>query len=237
MNKFSYYIARIFDKFANKNRRDDYRKLWNGLSVTRDQAILNVIGKTNDAGILQSGLDFKEILSETIGLKKQDKVLEIGCGIGRNGMVLSPLCNFWIGCDVSSNMLRIARQNLKNITNFNLFEIEGYDLACVKGSSFDVVYCTTVFMHLEEWDRYNYVKEGYRILKERGRIYIDNFTICTEDGWKTFIDHCNIPRKQRTPYISKSSTPQELETFLQRTGFKDIFIGTRKEFVYAYGIK
>ena len=34
----------------------------------------------------------------------------------------------------------------------------------IADSSIDVVYSTVVFMHLESWDRYAYVKEARRVL-------------------------------------------------------------------------
>ena len=48
-----------------------------------------------------------------------------------------------------------------------LVEISGYDLSGVADASVDVVYCTVVFMHLESWDRYNYISEAFRVLRPR----------------------------------------------------------------------
>ena len=74
--------------------------------------------------------------------------------------------------------------------------------------SIDVVYCTVVFMHLDEWDRYEYVKEAFRVLKPGGRAYFDNFNLMSEEGWAIFESHHQI--SERPSHISKSSTPQEL---------------------------
>jgi len=42
-----------------------------------------------------------------------------------------------------------------------------------------------VFMHLESWDRYNYISEAFRALRPGGRIYVDNINLCSDGGWKS----------------------------------------------------
>lgn len=84
-------------------------------------------------------------------------------------------------------------KRLSKFKNVRLVEISGFDLKPIADASVDVLYCTVVFMHLEEWDRYNYVLEAYRVLRPGGRIYIDNFSLCTEEGWSVFETHRNIP--------------------------------------------
>ncbi len=113
-------------------------------------------------------------LQESAGIRKVDVVLEIGCGIGRVRRVVAPLCRKWIGCDVASNMLSLAAERLRDLLNVELKEITGYDLTGLADASVDVVYCTVVFMHLEPWDRYNYLLEAFRVLRPNGRIYVDN---------------------------------------------------------------
>jgi ubiquinone/menaquinone biosynthesis C-methylase UbiE len=59
-------------------------------------------------------------------------------------------------------------------------EISGYNLSGVADASVDVVYCTVVFMHLESWDRYNYILEAFRALRPGGRIYVDNSNLSAQ---------------------------------------------------------
>jgi ubiquinone/menaquinone biosynthesis C-methylase UbiE len=93
-------------------------------------------------------------------------VLEIGAGVGRVGMVLAPICKGWIGVDMSENMLRHIERRLAGLTNVRTVATNGFDLSGIASESVDVVYSTVVFMHLDEWDRYGYIKEGcFRILK------------------------------------------------------------------------
>src|SRR5712671_1300090 len=141
--------------------RSEYKKVWSALSTTGDQAKLHVIGVTDEDALQATGEETLRFLQDSVGIGKNDVVLEIGCGVGRVGKVVAPLCRKWIGCDVASNMLSLTAKRLKDLSNVELVEISGYDLSGVADASVDVVYCTVVFMHLESWDRYNYVSERF----------------------------------------------------------------------------
>src|SRR5256886_5017420 len=164
--------------------RSEYKKVWSALSTTEEQAKLHVIGVTEEAALQATGEETLRFLQESVGIRKDDVVLEIGCGIGRVGKVVAPLCRKWIGCDVASNMLALAAERLRDLSNVELVEISGYNLSVVADVSVDVVYCTVVFMHLESWDRYNYISEAFRVLRPGGRIYVDNINLCSDGGWK-----------------------------------------------------
>jgi SAM-dependent methyltransferase len=217
--------------------RSEYKKVWSALSTTHDQAKLHVIGVTDEDALRATGEETLRFLQESVGIRKDDLVLEIGCGIGRVGKVVAPLCRKWVGCDVASNMLSLAAERLGDLANVELKEISGYDLKGVADASADVVYCTVVFMHLESWDRYNYVLEAFRVLRPNGRIYIDNINLCTDRGWEVFETHRAMSPANRPPHMTQNSTPQEIETYLKRAGFSDVRIRTDDDWVRASGIK
>src|SRR4029077_10305955 len=160
--------------------RSEYKKVWSALSTPEGQAKLHFIGVTEEAALESTGEHTLRVLQESVGIRTDDVDVEFGCGIGRVGKVVAPLCQRWIGCDVASNMLSLAAERLGDLPNVELKEITGYDLRGVGDASADVVYCTVVFMHLESWDRYNYVLEGFRVLRPNGRIYVDNINLCTD---------------------------------------------------------
>jgi SAM-dependent methyltransferase len=217
--------------------RSEYKKVWSALSTTGDQAKLHVIGVTDEDALRATGEETLRFLQESVGIRKDDVVLEIGCGIGRVGRVVAPLCRKWIGCDVASNMLSLAAERLQNLPNVELKEISGYDLKGVEDASADVVYCTVVFMHLESWDRYNYILEAFRVLRPNGRIYVDNINLCSDGGWKVFETHRALLPANRPPHITQNSTPQEIETYLRRAGFSEVQIRTDDDWIRASGIK
>lgn len=219
--------------------RGDYKNVWNSLSKTKTDAYLVVSGYTDEDKFHADAEDTADILRQTVGVKPEDRILEIGCGVGRVGRVLSPFVKEWIGCDVSANMLRIAGRRLLGLPNIRLQEISGYDLQPIPDASVDVVYTTVVFMHLEEWDRYNYVLEAKRVLKPGGRFYCDNVDIASATGWAVFEEsRLNFSPRERPPQISKCSSQPELETFLKRAGFEQVRVAGRLDFwAYAWGVK
>ena len=217
--------------------RSEYKKVWSALSTTHDQAKLHVIGVTDEDALRATGEQTLGFLQESVGIRKDDVVLEIGCGIGRVGRMVAPLCRKWIGCDVASNMLSLAAERLRDMPNVELKEISGYDLKGVADASVDVVYCTVVFMHLESWDRYNYILEAFRVLRPNGRIYVDNINLCSDGGWKVFEVHRAMASTNRPPHMTQNSTPQEIETYLKRAGFSDVQVCTDDDWIRASGVK
>jgi ubiquinone/menaquinone biosynthesis C-methylase UbiE len=217
--------------------RYEYKAVWTALAETAQGAKAQVIGDVDEDYILEAAEETRRWLEETITINRDDVILEIGCGIGRVGQVLAPRCKRWIGCDVSPNMLEFARQRLALFDNVDLVEISGFDLSPIPSNSVDVVYCTVVFMHLDEWDRYNYILEASRVLRMGGRIFVDNFNLRTEEGWTVFDGQRRIHPQQRPAAISKSSTPQELEVYLRKAGFQQIQIRENATWVQAYAVK
>ena len=202
--------------------RSAYKKVWELQSQDMDVASLAVAGHTDLATLELTARGTIDMLKATVGIGPLDVILEIGCGIGRVGLPLSKECLHWVGTDISSGMLRHAAARLKDRPNTTLVELSTVGLQEFPVDSFDLVYCTIVFMHLLEWDRYRYVEEAFRILRPGGRCYIDNFTVDTETGWKIFMESSSYPIDRRPAHISMSSSREELRTYLTRAGFAEV---------------
>lgn len=203
----------------NFSERSDYKKTWESLTKDFKSAQHYVAGHNDPAEFSRSADITLGVLRSTIGINPNDIILEIGCGVGRVGKVLSPLVQKWIGTDISSGMISQAGFYLKEEKNIELVTLEKPNLSQIADQSVDAVYCTVVFMHLLEWDRYRYVQEALRILKPGGRAYFDNVDITTEHGWKVFTDGCRYPATERPAQISMVSSADELLTYGQRAGF------------------
>lgn len=215
----------------------DYKSTWNALSTSERDALMHVAGYTDEAKLDFTAGQTLDQLRGKIGIRPGDTYLEIGCGVGRVGRRLAPLVQEWIGCDVAGNMLAHARARLADLPNVRLVEIAGNDLAPIADESVDAVYCTVVFMHLEEWDRWAYVREAYRVLRPGGRLYCDNINIASDQGWELFLASAGFPAAQRPAHISRCSSVPEFETFFRRAGFRDIRIATPELWVQGWGTK
>jgi SAM-dependent methyltransferase len=217
--------------------RSDYKSVWTKLSGSLSSAKMHVSGTEDEAVFEASGAGTSEFLLTNVGIKATDVVLEIGCGVGRVGKHLAGRCRRWIGADVSPNMLKFAAERLRDFSNVEFIELSGNDLRPLADNSIDVVYCTVVFMHLEGWDRYNYVAEAFRVLRPGGKLYIDNVNLCSDAGWSIFETHRKFSPAQRPDHITVCSTPQELEEYLRRAGFEKIQSQPGDELIAVWGRK
>jgi SAM-dependent methyltransferase len=216
---------------ARRVPRSAYQETWDAVSRSLSDARYSVAGTADAAELERSGESTaNDIATETL-ITPNDAVLEIGCGVGRVGRHLAARCGQWIGADVSTQMLRHAEQALTGRANVRFVHLNGIDLAGVADASLDVVYCTAVFMHLDEWERYRYVQEAWRVLKPGGRIYFDNFSLLSPEGWRLFEELARLDPAARPPNISKASTPEELRAYAEHVGFQDIRVRPGQLFV------
>ncbi len=215
------------------NRRTDYRKVWNAVVTDTEAARCAVAGYTDDEEWQRTGQLNAETLRNRLNIISSDVVLEVGCGAARIGTHLRRHCAKWIGADVSANMLTAAREALGDDERIQLIELSGRDLAAIASETVDCAYCTVVFMHLEEWDRFRYCQEMFRVLRPGGRILIDNYDLLSEEGWTFFEEIAAIPPEIRPLNVSKSSTGAELGRFLEKAGFTDISVVPEGLFVTA----
>jgi ubiquinone/menaquinone biosynthesis C-methylase UbiE len=220
-----------------RHARGDYRQVWDRVSGSYETARIAVCATADLAEYERSGIDTTTTIAHAAAISPSDTVLEIGCGTGRIGLHMAARCGRWMGADVSRNMLEHARQALSHLPNVSFHSLNGSDLQGFSDDSVDVVYCSGVFMHLDEWDRYRYVSEMFRVLKPGGRAYYDNFNLLSDEGWNFFLEECRCDPTDRPPNISKSSTPQELQQYAVRAGFETITLYTSRQWVSIWGRK
>jgi ubiquinone/menaquinone biosynthesis C-methylase UbiE len=226
-----------FESHRMSFRTSEYKDTWNQLASTAESALMHVAGNTDEAELKTSTDISMGLLRQTVGIQPGDTFLEIGCGVGRVATQLAPLVHRWIGCDVSPNMLSFAATRLAGMGNVELVPISGFDLQPIPDASVDVVYCTVVFMHLEEWDRYAYVKEAYRVLKPGGRFFCDNANLESEVGWSVFLASASFTPGSRPAHLSRCSTVPELACYLRKAGFQNVQTTCPGVWVIAWGVK
>lgn len=112
-------------------------------------------------------------------LNSEKTVLEIGVGTGRLGVRVAPLCKSFCGIDISPKTVERARLNLANIQNANL--VCGDFLAYDFDMSFDVIYSSLTFMHIEQ--KQEAINKVAMLLNHGGR-----FVLSVDKNPSTVID-------------------------------------------------
>ncbi len=99
--------------------------------------------------------------------KPNPRVLEIGCGGGRDAVEILKYTKDYIGMDISSNMLDLAKSRLPNAV-FELGDINTYNLPL----NIDIIYSSASLLHSNKNVVKNVLKRCHRVLNIDGIVYI-----------------------------------------------------------------
>lgn len=105
--------------------------------------------------------------------KKNERVLDLGCGWGTFTFVLAPLCKSVTGLDFSKKSIELCKQKLRKT------KLKNISLKCadaqhtgLKARSFDYIICADLFEHLYPNQSVNVIIECVRLLAPEGRLVI-----------------------------------------------------------------
>ena len=137
------------------------------------------------------------------GLKLTDKVLDVGCGMGRAAL---PMVDFldakaggsYDGFDIVWKGIEWCQKKYRQYSNFKFIHADVYNLHYnpsgrnkssqyrfpYPDNAFDFVLLTSVFTHMMPEDVENYLSEIARVMKPNGTCFITYF-IMTDEGNKT----------------------------------------------------
>jgi SAM-dependent methyltransferase len=120
---------------------------------------------------------------------KQMKVLEIGCGSGRITRALAEVFGEIYAVDISGEMIRQAKESLKDTPQVHVFQNNGSDLRVLGEIEVDFAFSYIVFQHIPSRDVIrSYVREVFRLLRPGGLFKFqvqgdDSLLTTPEDTW------------------------------------------------------
>jgi len=152
--------------------------------------------------------EIKNIADFFIQNLKGQKILDIGCGPGRDAKYFSEHNLEVTGIDLTSNFVKMASQNVPN-AKFMQMDMRNLDFP---ENTFDGIWACASFLHVPKEDAKNTLLGFRKILKPAGLIYISVkqgneekfvekdeykgrtkfFAFYTQDEFKNLIEPCNF---------------------------------------------
>ena len=103
-------------------------------------------------------------------MEETDVLLEIGCGIGNEIAHLYSYVKEVYGFDVSNTAIKYAKKRYEKIENVHLSVAT--DLNNYPDNFFDIIYSSTVLMHMLKKDVRKYFEESRNKIKDNGFIFM-----------------------------------------------------------------
>ena len=220
----------------------NYKAFWDDKASTTTGALIAVDGSASEETARLTGAYTAKQVTSALDLAPTDRVLELGCGVGRIGLEIAPKVAHWEGADISANMIDVARQRLSRLDNVGFTELKRSQLVGLDDASFDKAYCVAVFIHMDKEDFFLYLQELARVLKPGGVLFFDTWNLASAVGWRRFMleveQHRNADHAQRKDVArNQFSTPQEVGAFLKGAGFETMLMMSDSPWVQAVALK
>ena len=154
------------------------------------------------------------------------RILEIGCGNGRNLLQFAKVGFDCYGIDFSKEMLRYAEEfSRKNKVNLKLKQARAENLP-FKDNYFDYVLSIAVLHHLNKEEQGKAVREMFRVLKKEGKAVVSVWNKFNPKFWRFLLKkETLVPWKVDKDIFSRYYyffSYFELKKLLKKSGFKII---------------
>ena len=203
---------------------ESYKQFWDNKAATPESALAAVDGSASEEVVQITGRFTAGQVATALELGAEDRVLELGCGVGRIGRELAPHCAHWTGVDISEKMIEHARERLGHLGNTAFHQLERTSLEPLADGSLTKAYSVAVLCHMDKEDLYLYLQELHRTVRPGGLIYVETWNLSHPIGWKRWeYEVANWRRseqKQRKDVArNQFCTPDEFQLYVRQAGF------------------
>lgn len=148
------------------------KEVWDSLAdESRDAPLKAVISRKDVNNHYVDRLQ-KMLFNKVIRTRKDFKVLDVGCGVGRLTLWAAPRVERMVGVDLSPKMIEIAKKgaNIQNLKNIEFFVIDGKSLP-FEDEEFDLILVVWLLKYIiDESQLKSMIEEICRVTKEKGHI-------------------------------------------------------------------
>jgi len=196
----------------------DYKLIWR---LDRCHAMHLGYWDETTQGVSESLIKENEILAQIAHIKKNDRVLDAGCGVGGSAMFLAKNTGCHVtGITITPRQVVSARKNAANYGVSDLTEFHEMDFSKTSFNDhcFDVIWGIESICHAD--NKKDFIMEAYRLLKSGGRLIIaDGFT--SHDHYNTK-DKRTLNNWLRGWGVNSLETSWNFKKYLKEAGFEDI---------------
>ena len=163
---------RIYDQHVDIDL-STVKRFWEK-RVNKDNILGAVMLQDNDNIPQKRDAHEKIILEQILSCKKDDAVLDIGCGVGRLTDFFSVKTKLYQGIDFVKEYIESDRQNYAHYPNVAFTEMSATDIqeTQLKSSKYDIVVSTGLMMYFNDADCEKLMENLSRLVNKGGRIYI-----------------------------------------------------------------
>jgi len=204
-----------------------YSEYWSNLARDRETAYFAVAGKpfgepATEQSLDQHGEASARIIARKLAVAKDDRVLEVGVGVGRLAKSMAPLCRHFTGVDISARMVEISRERLAGLENVHLLALDSSGLGRFPAGCFDKVYFQVVLIHLDREDVFHYLEETFRVLRPGGRAWFQFYNLLHPGGFREFCHAVEflVARGDKLRGRVQCLTAAEARKFVTGAGFQ-----------------
>ncbi len=151
-------------------------------------------------------------------LPKKAKVLDAGCGSGKDAQYFKDYGLDVIGIDAAEKMVEGAKKNVKGV-NFKKMDMAKTKF---KDKTFGGIWASGSLIHEEKSDIPIIIEELKRILKDKGVLYI-----AVKEGQGSEIKREEVYNNEPRPFFYY--TVPEIEEILGQEGFQIIYLGFNED--------
>ena len=171
-----------------------FERFWPPILASPSAEESNVVGLGD---FVETSFSFLALFRLVAGLRRDETILDAGCGIGRMAFALGHYLDdrgTYNGFDVSKNFVDLAEARFRQKKNFSFQHVDIFNkMYNANGkvqaasfsfpfpdNSFSFVFLTSVFTHMLTADVINYLREIRRVVRSDGRCFATFFIIDEE---------------------------------------------------------